>query len=141
MRTWLFSRNGALALSALTLVSHLWRGFLDAMLVMPVDVGDRALLEASALVYTALFVGWGWALWAAARGSRRGLAAAFGLNALLLLAVPVGWLAFYCPAACRAEAGVFNLANSLNLALGLLAGAALARHLFRPARPAPEAAS
>ncbi len=140
MRTWLLSLPGALALSALTLVSHLWRGFLDAMLVFPVDFGDRALMELSALVYTALFVGWAWALWAAAHGSRRGLVAAFALNGLLLLAVPVGWLAFYCPPACRAEAGVFNLANTLNLALGLLAGAALARHLFRPARPAVEAA-
>ena len=40
-------------------------------------------------------------------------------------------LFFYCPAACRAQAGIFNLANSLNLILGLLAGISLAVRLWQ----------
>jgi hypothetical protein len=58
------------------------------------------------------------------------------INGLVLLAVPIGWLLFYCPAQCRADAGVFNLANTLNLVLGLLAAAALATQLRRSPRRA-----
>ena len=47
------------------------------------------------LIFTVLFVGWGLAIWSAGRGSRRGLAATFVLNGLVLLAVPLGWLFFY----------------------------------------------
>ena len=82
-------------------------------------------MQLAAIIFTLLFAGWTWSLWSAERGSRRGLRAAFLVNALVLLAIPVGWLLFYCPAACRAEAGIFNLANALNLILGLLAAASL----------------
>ena len=53
------------------------------------------------------------------------------MNALVLLAIPVSWLLFYCPAACRVEAGVFNLANTLNLVFGLLTAVALGIQLWR----------
>ncbi len=124
MKNWLFSLHGAVMVSTLTLLSHLWRGFLDAMFVLPVDFGDRVTMEWAAIIFTMLFAGWGWAIFAAWRGSYRGLVAAFVINAVLLLAVPIGWIFFYCPAACRADAGVFNLANSLNLALGLVTAVA-----------------
>jgi hypothetical protein len=57
--------------------------------------------------------------------------AAFAINILVLVAVPISWLFVYCPAACRAEAGIFNLANTLNLVFGLLAAIALGIQ-FRP---------
>ena len=60
---------------------------------------------------------------------------AFGLNALVLLAIPVSWLFFYCPAECQAEAGIFNLANTLNLLFGLLAAVALGIQLRQGRRP------
>jgi hypothetical protein len=135
MMKWFLSLTGALTLSVLALVSNLWRGFLDAMFVLPVDFGDESTLQAAAVIFTALFAGWALAIWSAGRGGRRGLVVAFVINGLVLLAVPVGWLLFYCPADCRAEAGVFNLANTLNLALGLLAGIALAFQLWPRSAP------
>ena len=134
MKTWFTSLNGALALSAIALLTEAWRSFLDAMFVLPVDIGDEGLLNLAAVVFTLLFASWTWSLIAAGRGSRRGLLAAFFLNALVLLAIPVSWLFFYCPAACRAEAGIFNLANSLNLIFGLLAAISLGSQL-RPGVP------
>ena len=131
MKNWIFSLNGALVLSLLALLSNAWRGFLDAMFVMPIVYGDEGTLQLAAIIFTALFAGWAWALFAAWRGSRRGLVAAFIINALVLVAIPIGWLLFYCPAECRAEAGIFNLANTLNLVFGLLAAVALGLQ-FRP---------
>lgn len=126
MKEWFVSPRGAALLSLLTLLSHLWRGFLDAMFVLPTDFGAPWMLQLTAVIYTLLFAGWAWAIFGVWQGSRRGLIAASLINALILVAVPVGWLMFYCPAACRASAGVFNLANTLNLLLGLLAVVALA---------------
>ncbi len=138
MKEWFFSLNGAIALSVFTLLSQLWRGFLDAMFVLPNDFADETTMQVAAIIFTLLFAGWGWALWSAWQGSRRGLIAAFVINGLVLLAIPVSWLLFYCPAACRADAGIFNLANSLNLVLGLLAGIALAAQLWQNPRPVTE---
>ena len=126
MKNLIFSPNGAIVLSLLALLSNMWRGFLDAMYVLPHEYGQEAVLQLAAIIFTVLFSGWAWALFAAWRGSRTGLIAASAINALVLLAIPIGWLLFYCPAECRAEAGVFNLANTLNLVFGLLAAVALA---------------
>lgn len=129
MKDWYGSLHGAISLSALALVSNVWRGFLDAMFVLPTDFGDASLMQWAAIIFTLLFAGWTWALVAAWQGSRRGLVAAFVINGLVLLAVPVGWLLLYCPAECRADAGIFNLANSLNLLFGSLAAFSLALQL------------
>jgi hypothetical protein len=125
MKTWFTSLNGALTLSTIALVTEAWRGFLDAMFVLPFDIGDPGLMNLAAVIFTVLFGSWAWALIAAWQGSWRALLAAFILNALVLLAIPVSWLLIYCPTACRADAGVFNLANSLNLIFGLLAAISL----------------
>ena len=134
MKTWFTSLNGALALSTIALVTEAWRGFLDAMFVLPIDIGDPGLMNLAAVIFTILFGGWAWALIAAWQGSRRALLAAFILNALVLLAIPISWLFVYCPASCRATAGVFNLANSLNLIFGILAAISLGFQL-RPGAP------
>jgi hypothetical protein len=138
MMKWFFSLRGAVILSVLALVSELWRGYLDAMFILPEEYSGEGTLQLAAVVYALIFVAWGLALWSAERGSRRGAVAAFAINALVLLAIPVGFLLFYCPADCRADAGIFNLANTLNLVLGLLAGVSLAAQLR--GRPAPAAA-
>ncbi|MFQ5419026.1 MAG: hypothetical protein ACE5EY_01555 [Anaerolineae bacterium] len=94
MKQWFTSLNGAITLSVLALLSEAWRGFLDAMFVFPTDIADETLMNLAAVIFTLLFGGWTWSLVAASRGSRRGLIAAFALNLLVLLAIPVscpGW--------------------------------------------------
>lgn len=131
MKSWFLSRNGAITFTALAILSEAWRGFLDAMFVFPVDINDPFMMQLSALVFALLFGGWAWALAIAWQGSRRAMMVTFGLNLLVLFAIPVSWLFFYCPAACRAEAGIFNLANTLNLVLGVLAALSMSFHLRR----------
>jgi len=138
MKNWLFSLQGAVTLSVLTLLSEMWRGFLDAMFVLPVDFGEAGTMQLAAIIFTLLFAGWGWAIFSAWQGRRRGLLAAFGINALVLLVIPVSWLFFYCPAACRADAGVFNLANTLNLVLGLGTAVSLLPQLRQKHAPSLE---
>jgi hypothetical protein len=113
------------------LLTEAWRGFLDAMFVLAVEFGDESTLNMAALIFTVLFAGWTWALIAASRGSRPALVAAFVINALVLVGIPISWLLVYCPSACRATAGIFNLANTLNLVFGLLAALALGYQLWR----------
>jgi hypothetical protein len=132
MKNWFTSLNGAITLSAVALLTEVWRGFLDAMFVFPNDFGDDSILHLSALIYTFLFAAWIWSLISAARGSRRGLIATFIINGLIWLMIPVSTLLFYCPVDCLAEAGwIFGLANTLNLLFGLLAGIALGLQLRR----------
>jgi hypothetical protein len=125
------SLNGALALTALAWLSELWRTAIDAtqQFYMP---ASRDVMGLYALVYIAFLAWWAYALHTATRGSRGGLMTAFALNALFWLGIPVGTIFFYCTGPCAANAGiVFNLANWLNLILGLLAGVALAMALRR----------
>ena len=132
MKTWFTSRDGAIVLSAIALLSEVWRGFLDAMFVFPNDIGEENYMHLAALIYVFLFALWAWSLLAAARGSRRGLFGAFVINLLIWLIIPISTLLFYCPVDCLAEAGwIFSLANTLNLLFGLLAAVALGLQLLR----------
>jgi hypothetical protein len=132
MKTWFTSLNGAIALSTIALLTEVWRGFLDAMFVFPNDIGEESFMHLAALIYVILFALWTGSLISAARGSRRGLVAAFAINLLILLIIPVSTLLFYCPVDCLAEAGwIFSLANTLNLLFGLLAAIALGMQLPR----------
>ena len=133
MINWFTSLRAAIILSAIALITEFWRGFLDAMFILPVEYGDERTLNLAALIFTGLFASWAWTLIAAARGNRWALIAAFAINALVLFGIPVSWLFVYCPAACQAEAGIFNLANTLNLAFGLLAGITLGIQIWRGA--------
>ena len=126
MKNWFMSLKGAVTLSAIALITEIWRGFLDAMFVFPTDFADEGMMNGAAIIFTLLFSGWGRLLILTARGSNKGLIASFILNVLVVLMIPVGWLLFYCPSACQVEAGIiFNLANSLNLIFGLLASISL----------------
>ena len=131
MKNWFTSLQGALAFSILALISEVWRSFLDAMFVLPVDFSDEGLMILASLIFTLLFSLWVWLLILTGRGSRAGMIAAFMLNALVLLAIPVSWLLFYCPSGCRADAGIFNLANKLNLIFGVLATISLGLNIWR----------
>ena len=132
MKNWFTSLNGAITLSIIALLSEVWRGFLDAMFVFPNDIGDESFMHVAALIYTGLFAAWAWSLISAARGRRRGLIAAFIINLLVWLMIPVSTLLFYCPVDCLADAGwIFSLANTLNLLFGLLAAVALGLQLRR----------
>ena len=128
------SKNLAIGLSFAALLTEMWRGMLDAMFVLPVDFSDPATMELAAIIYALLFGGWGLALALAWRGSRRAMISNLGINLLIVLAIPVGWLFFYCTAECRAEAGIFNLANTLNLVLGTLAAIAAGLYLWNPSK-------
>ncbi len=135
MKRWFTSLNGALVLTALAWLSELWRAWLDMLFEYPTGVNaqiDSGSTLAVTLIYTAVFAGWAYALHWTARGSQGALIATFVLNVLVWLAIPVGWIAFYCTGPCVANAGVlFNLANWLNLILGLLAAVALALQFGR----------
>jgi hypothetical protein len=122
---WFKSLRGAMMLSTATLISEVWRIFLDAMFIFPTDIGDPNLMHLGALIATLLFSGWTWSLIVAAQGRRGGLIAAFAINLIVLFIIPVSWLFFYCPVDCQAQAGLFNLANTLNLIFGLLAAISL----------------
>ena len=126
MKNWFTSLNGAIALSVITLLTQLWRSFLDAMFVFPTDIGNETYMHLAALIYTVLLAGWTWAIISAVRGSRRGLVATFIINGLTWLMIPVSTLFFYCPVDCLVDAGwVFLLVNTLNLVFGFLAAVAL----------------
>lgn len=130
MKQWFFSKKGAVTLLILAWLTEIWRSFLDAMFVLPVDFGDESLLHMAAIIFVGLFSLWAWTIFLTYNNSKKGMIAAFVLNALILIAIPVSWLFVYCPAECRATAGIFNLANSLNLIFGVLAGISLAGQIF-----------
>jgi hypothetical protein len=124
------SLNGALTLTALAWLSELWRTLIDATQGFYSKATEGSLLIAFTLGYTAILAGWVYALSVAARGSRGGLIAVFILNAFVWLAIPVGTVFFYCPGGVCASS-VLNIANALNLILGLLAGISLTMVLRR----------
>jgi hypothetical protein len=123
------SLNGALMLASLAWLSHLWRTLIDATQGFYSNATAGSSLVIFTLVYAAFLAGWVYAMHSASGGSRGGLIATFALNALFWLGIGVGTLFFYCPGWCSNS--VVNIANLLNLILGLLAGAALAMVLWR----------
>jgi len=132
MKNLFASLNGAITLSVIALLTEVWRGFLDAMFVFPNEFGDESSMHLAALTYAFLFAGWACSLISAKRGSHRGLIAAFIINIVVWLMIPVSTLLFYCPVDCLADAGsIFSLANTLNLIFGLLAAIALGLQLRR----------
>ncbi len=134
MKTWSSSLSTAITLSAIALLTELWRAWLDMLFEYPRgSVGaeiDGASTAAVTLIYTAVFAGWAYALHRATRGSRGALIATLVFNVLIWLAMPVSWTAFYCTGDCSAQAGfLYNIANWLNLVFGLLAAVALVLQL------------
>jgi len=133
MKTWFTSLKSAVAISAIALLTELWRAFVD--LLVPVYPFWTELFKGAGMVflvavlYTILFAAWAWALLQALRGGRGALIAAFLINLFFLLAVPVGTLVAYCPSPCATLWPLMELANWINLIFGLLAAAALALQL------------
>jgi hypothetical protein len=130
MKSLIANHNLAIGLTLAALLSEMWRGFLDAMFVLPVDFAEPSMMQLAAVIFTVLFGGWGVALAFAWRGSQSAMIINFGLNLLVLIAIPISWLFIYCTADCRAGAGIFNLANSMNLILGALAAVSVGIQVF-----------
>jgi len=132
MKKWFLSLSGAVSITALAILSEMWRGFLDAVFVFPVEFTDPAMGQIAAIIFSLLFGGWALALAFAWRGSRKALIITFALNLLVLFIIPISWLVFYCPVECREDAGIFNLANTINLLLCALAAIALGFQIWKP---------
>lgn len=84
MKTWFTSLSGALTLSAIALLTELWRSFVD--LLVPVypywtePFRGAGMVFLVTMLYTILFAAWGWGLLQALRGGRGALTAAFIIN-------------------------------------------------------------
>ena len=131
MKNWFMSLNGAVGLSVIALLTELWRAFMDFQKQYSIFLTDTGTVLLTTLFYTALFGGWAWALLRASRGSRSALIAALIINVLVLLVLPVGSLIAFCPSPCSELWPLFELANWINLVLGVLAGATLALQLLQ----------
>ena len=129
MKSWFVSLNGAVTLSVIALLTELWRAFLDFQYEYSNFLNSTGAILLSTLLYTALFGGWTWALLRTMRGSRTALITTLIINLLFLLALPIGALVAYCPSPCPELWPLFEMANWINLLLGLLATLALALQL------------
>ncbi len=135
MTTRFSSLHTTIVLSAIALLTELWRAWLDMLFEYPsgnvhAEI-DGASTLALTLIYTAIFAGWAYSLHRATRGSRGALGVTLAFNILIWLAMPVSWAAFYCTGDCSARAGIlYNIANWLNLIFGLLAAVALTWQLI-----------
>src|SRR5512143_846839 len=121
MKSMFTTLNGAVMLTAIALLAELSRAFVDFEWVYSIVLNSAGGAVLGALLYTAVFGMWAWALLRATRGSRRAVIAALGINLLVLLAIPAGALLFYCPAPCLEHWPVMEMANWINLIFGLLA--------------------
>lgn len=135
MKNMFTSLNGAITLTVIALLAELVRAFADFEWEYSIVLTSAGGVVLGALLYAAVFGLWVWALLRAARGSRRALTAALGINVLILLAIPAGALFFYCPSPCLEHWPVMEMANWINLIFGLLAAAALVLNL-RQTQPA-----
>ncbi|MDE3089386.1 MAG: hypothetical protein KGJ80_08370 [Chloroflexota bacterium] len=131
MKTWFTSLNGALMVTAIALLTELWRAFLDFQHEYSNFLQGAGMIFVGTLIYTLFFAGWTWALLRAARGSRGGLIAALVINLLFLLVIPVGTLVAYCSSPCASLWPLFEIGNWINLIFGLLAAVALVLQLTR----------
>lgn len=136
MKAWFTSLNGAVTLSVIALLTELWRAFVDFQNEYSKFLNGTGAVLLGTLLYTALFGAWAWALLRARRGSLTALTAALVVNLLFLLVLPIGSLVAFCPSPCSELWPLMELANWINLLLGLLATATLALQLrqYRTAR-------
>ncbi|MGE5264941.1 MAG: hypothetical protein ACM3S0_16290 [Acidobacteriota bacterium] len=126
MKSWFTSLDGAVTLSVMALLTELWRAFVDFQNEYSNFLDGTGAVLVGTVLYTVLFGGWAWALLRAQRGSRGGLIAAFIINLLFLLVLPIGSLVAFCPSPCSELWPLMELANWINLVFGLLATATLA---------------
>lgn len=126
MKSRFTSLDGAVTLSVMALLTELWRAFVDFQYEYSIFLNGTGAVLVGTLLYTVLFGGWAWALLRALRGSRRALIAAFIINLLFLLVLPIGSLVAFCPSPCSELWPLMELANWINLLFGLVAAATLA---------------
>jgi hypothetical protein len=131
MKTWFTSLDGAVTLSVIALLTELWRAFLDFQHEYSNILNSTGAVLLGALLYTALFAGWAWALLGLMCGNRSLLIAALIINLLFLLIIPIGTLVVYCPSPCPTLRPIMELANWINLLFGILATVALALQLHQ----------
>lgn len=129
MKNWFTSANGAIALSAISLVSFLGRTLLDAQYVFPEFASTPSLSAVTVGLYSILLGAWLWALLAGARGSRRGLIAVLVMTLLLCIGTALATLISFCPSPCKTAGGLMEIANWSNLATGLIAAVTMGLHL------------
>ncbi len=131
MKNWFTSRNGAVTLSVIALLSELWHAFIDFQHEYSNILNSTGAVLLSTLLYTVLFGVWAWALLQTFRGNRASLVATFIINLLFLLVIPFGTLVAYCPSPCRTLWPIMEVANWINLLFGILAGIAMAFQIRR----------
>lgn len=128
MKNWFTSLNGMITLSAFALLAMLWSVFLDWRFVYggwePLSMNQSGL---GALVFTAYFGGWIWALLVGTHGGRRALVASL-IYAILLCAYAILDIVVACPTSCQ-KVWLYYIANWANLITGLLAVLAAGLHL------------
>jgi hypothetical protein len=135
MSTWFTSRNGAVTLGIITLLTLMARlTFLDALYVpefrtlmpenQPVTIGIMMV------VYMVAIGGWIWSLIAAGRGSRTGVIVSLIFCLFTALGGGLLTLMALCPDGCAAPP-VGSLIVWANLISGLAAALALSFHLIR----------
>jgi len=123
------SLNGAVTISVITLLAELWRAFIDFQYEYSDFLNNSKSGTIVALLYTILFAAWTWALVGTIRGNRTSLITAIIINLLFLIAIPIGTLVVYCPSPCSTLWPIMELANWINLILGIFATIALALQL------------
>ena len=125
MNTWLKSRNGAITLSVMALLTLLGRISLDARYVLAEEYAfwGPGPVGLATLLYVAFAGGWTWALLAAAGGSRGAWIALLGFALLTGLGLgAASILAFWPPMQSATPLGEIALLS--NLVFGLLAALA-----------------
>ena len=142
MSTWFTSRNSAVTLGIITLLTLMARlTFLDAMYVPEfrtlLPEGQPATIGVVMVVFMVFVGGWIGSLLTAARGSRAGLMVSLIFCLFAALVGGLLTLVFLCPNGC-AVPPVGNLIVWANLISGAAASLTLSLQLIRTRRPLAE---
>lgn len=130
MKRWFTSLNGAITLSVIAFLTFLGRALMDWRYEYPHQDPSGAWDTPGALIYMALAGLWLWGMFAAERGSRRGLIGSLIAVLVLDVALALATYFFFCPP-WRGCVGWPNAWpwNWSNLVTGALAAVALVLQL------------
>jgi len=133
MTAWFLSRGGAVTLTWLALLAFLGRTMVDWRYVYPDEVPEGAVTVMSLVVTVALIAGWIWSILAAGRGARWGTVGALALVLFLGVGLAASTTVALCPSPCQTAWPLMEIANWVQLVLGVLATVALGIQLRRSA--------